>query len=356
MMPQLRVTGVSAQGPLDPAFRVRLTLLSETLAARGIDLRPAPLFSQAQALAFRAGGPAKRMLVLMHARHDLVRRLGGLRDSDTMVVQRQIDLLPALTLERRLIGSRRLIYDVDDAIWITGGASGGHYLSALKGAARKVAWLASRADSVVAANELLAEYLSTHNPRVSVIPSLIDPADYAPRRHASGETLTLGWIGSPTTVRYLDGRVSALSSFARQCKQRVRLLVVGGSAPRVQGIEVREIQWNPAAERAALAEMDIGLMPLPDTAWTRGKCAYKALQYLASAVPAVVDDVGVSARVVAGAGIIAHGDAAWVEALAHLGASPDTRQRLGDAGRLRVEQEFSPDRWGDALASIWRGD
>lgn len=350
------VTGVSCQGPLDPAFRVRLTLLSESLAARGIELRPAPLFSESQAFAFRTGSLAHRLRVLMRARRDLGKRLADLSDSDTIVIQRQVDLLPPLALERQAIGSRRMIYDVDDAIWLTGGVSGGHRLSVLKGAGRKVAWLAKRANAVVAGNDILAEYLSAYNPRVAVIPSLVDTHSYATRRHASGEVLTLGWIGSPTTAHYLNGRVGALSSFAQAFKQPVQLLVVGASAPHVPGMEVHEVQWSPSAERAVLAQMDIGLMPLPDNPWTRGKCAYKALQYLASAVPAVVDDVGVSARVVTGAGIVARDDTAWVEALMQLGASPEIRQRLGDVGRLLVEQEFSPDRWGDALVAIWRGD
>ncbi|MHB1539412.1 MAG: hypothetical protein ACYCUM_14295 [Solirubrobacteraceae bacterium] len=125
-----------------------------------------------------------------------------------------------------------------------------------------------------------------------------------------------------------------------------------GSIP---GVQIQERRWSEQAERLALSEMDISLMPLPDTPWTRGKCAYKALQYMAAGVPAVVDDVGVSAATIEGAGHVAKSDSDWLEALCTLSADVSLRAQLGAAGRRRVERDFSLERWVPVLASILRG-
>jgi glycosyltransferase involved in cell wall biosynthesis len=351
------VIATSCQGPSDPAFRVRLELPGHGLVAHGVRLELLPLFSADQARRFRSAGAAGKLRVLAAARRRL---LGELREigaaAPSVLVQRHVDLTPSLALERAAAASRRLIYDVDDAIWLAGRPSGGHPLGALKGAARKVRWLAERAEHVIAGNEILAERLSRHSNAVTVVPSLVDPASCALRRHEQGEVLTLGWVGSPTTAPYLHDIAPVLERYGRRSTRPVRLLVVGGSAPRLDAVRVEERTWSPAAEREALAETDIGLMPLRDTPWTRGKCAYKALQYMACGIPAVVDDVGISAATVGGAGCVAAGAAQWLDALDALAEDAGLRARLGELGRRRIEEEFSPGRWLPILAAILRGD
>ena len=119
---------------------------------------------------------------------------------------------------------------------------------------------------------------------------------------------------------------------------------------------MEERAWSPSTEHEVLAETDIGLMPLDDTPWSRGKCAYKALQYMASGIPPVVDDVGISADVVSGAGYVASNPEQWLEALLALAEDAGLRGRLGEAGRRRVEGEFSLERWVPTMATILRGD
>jgi glycosyltransferase involved in cell wall biosynthesis len=352
-----RVIGTSAQGATDAAFRVRLELPGRGLAAYGIDLELLPLFPGERAQRFRAAGALGKVRVLAASRRQLRRDLRKAGEgASTVVVQRQVDLAPWLALERAAARGRRLVYDVDDAVWLSGRQTGGHPASVLKGAARKVRWLAERAEHTIAGNEFLAEFLAAYSEQVTVVPSLVDPDSYAIRAHEQGEGLTLGWIGSPTTAPYLAGIAPVLERFAKQSSQTVRLLVVGGSIAEITGVRVVERAWSPQAEREALAEMDIGLMPLVDTPWTRGKCAYKALQYMAAGIPPVADDVGVSAATVGGAGYAVSGAEAWLEALQALAADAGLRARLGEAGRRRVEEEFSPRRWLPTMAEILRGD
>jgi Glycosyl transferases group 1 len=348
----VKAIATSCQGASDAAFRVRLELPGRGLAAAGVSLELLPLFSAAEAVRFRRAGALGKARALAAARRRLA---ASLRDADgeasTAIVQRHVDLAPPLALERAAAAGRRLVYDVDDAIWLTGRASGGHPLGALKGSGRKVRWLAERAEHVVAGNEILAEHLAAYSEAVTVVPSLVDPDAYALRRHEQGETLTLGWIGSPTTAPYLGGIAATLDRFAERSRRPVRLLVVGGSAPRLARVRVEEREWSPVAEREAL----VGLMPLDDTPWTRGKCAYKALQYMASGIPPLADDVGISAAAVNGAGYAVSGPDQWLEALRDLADDAALRARLGESGRRRVEEEFSPRRWLPTLAAIVRG-
>ncbi len=352
----LLAIGTSCQGVSDAAFRVRLELPGRGLAAYGIALELLPLFPLDRAQRFRGAGALGKARILTASRRQLKRDLRDAGEGvSTVVVQRQVDLAPSLALERAAASGRRLIYDVDDAVWLSGPRTGGHPVSALKGAARKVHWLAERAEHAIAGNEILAEYLAAYSGSVTVVPSLVDPAVYAVRVHEQGEAVTLGWIGSPTTASYLRGIAPVLERFAERSGRAVRLLVVGGSAPALAGVRVEERAWSPEAERDALTEMDLGLMPLDDTPWSRGKCAYKALQYMASGIPAVVDDVGISAAAVGGGGYAVSGSGQWLEALEALAGDPELRARLGALGRRRVEEEFSPQRWLPTIAAILRG-
>lgn len=342
---------------MDAAFRVRLELPGRGLAEHGIALDLLPLFAGDSAQRFRRAGAVGKARVLVAARRRLRRELREAgEEASTVVVQRQVDLAPSLALERAAVRGRRLVYDVDDAVWLSGRQTGGHPLSGLKGAGRKVRWLAERAEHAIAGNEILAEHLAAYSQRVTVVPSLVDPAAYAVRAHEQDEELMLGWIGSPTTAPYLDRVVDVLERLARSSQRPVRLVVVGGSAPEIAGVRVEERAWSPEAEREALAEMDIGLMPLEDTPWTRGKCAYKALQYMAAGVPPVADDVGVAGATVANAGYAVSGSDTWHDALQTLAEDAGLRSRLGEMGRRRVEQEFSPERWLPTIAAILRGD
>ena len=114
--------------------------------------------------------------------------------------------------------------------------------------------------------------------------------------------------------------------------------------------------WSIEAERAALSRIDVGLVPQPNTPWTRGKSAYKAIQYMASGIPVVADDVGVVSTHVGDGGVVVSDGDGWVDALLRLARDPDLRQQVGENGRRRAERDFSVERWAPVVAAILRGD
>jgi glycosyltransferase involved in cell wall biosynthesis len=353
------VAAISAELPWSPSLRVRTVLPAAALARHGVQVAPLLLFEEDEARRFEAGSPATKAALALGARRRLRRRIDR-ADAGTALVHRRADLLPSLALERAAARGGRLVYDVDDAIWLDarhGSGSGSHPLAFLKGSARKVRWLAGNADAVIAGNALLAEHLEGLGAAVTVIPSLVDTDGIAPRRHADAPELVLGWVGSRSTAPFLAAVGPALSRVAAALPGvRLRLLVVGGSADPVPGVELEAVPWSEAAQADALARMDVGLMPLPDTPWTRGKCAYKALQYMAAGVPVVADDVGIANTVVGDtAGYVVGTPEDWADALLAVLQDPALRERLGRAGRERVQRDFSLERWAPVLADVLRG-
>jgi glycosyltransferase involved in cell wall biosynthesis len=271
------------------------------------------------------------------------------------MISRQADVLPVLDLERHAMLDRRFVYDVDDAIWYDGAMAQGHRFAFLKGSRYKARWLAERAHHVIAGNEILAEWLGRYATQLSVVPSLVD-TDAAPQHVASErDELVIGWIGSRTTAPYLAKLRRPLELAADVTRKPIRLVTIGGGGPPVRGVQSLHEQWSPETEAAALRDMDIGVMPLPDNQWTRGKCAYKAIQYMASGVPVLADDVGVAGSVIGDGGLVLRHEPEWVEALVELVRSVSMRRQLGIAGRARAEKHFSVRAWSPHIAQIIRG-
>jgi glycosyltransferase involved in cell wall biosynthesis len=288
-----------------------------------------------------------------------VRRL-QVTSSDTSValIQRQADYLPTLKMERLAARDRRVVWDVDDAIWYdTSRSAIAHPLAALKRTRSKVRWLASHADHVIAANATLASYLDNFATRITIVPSLVETRQMRVRAHINRDDYVVGWIGSRSTATYLNRMTNTLHELARALPERtIIFVVVGGRAPPVDGVEVRCHPWSFASEREALEFMDVGIVPQPNDIWTQGKSAYKAIQYMAAGIPVIADDVGVAKEAIGDGGFVVQGSDEWLEALVEAGKDANLRAALGRRGRRRVEQKFSVVRWAPKVAAILRGD
>jgi glycosyltransferase involved in cell wall biosynthesis len=358
---EVRVVATSAQGLTSPGFRVRVLLFRPELLRYGVRVDPYPLFTQQEFETFSHGGAHRRIQLLLSARRRLARQLSETDAGHTVaLIQRQADFLPSLDLERRASAGRRLIWDVDDAIWLDASrAAGGHRLAALKGTMRKIRWLCSRADRIVAANAYLADFLSRYSSRITIVPSVVETRAVRPRWHEDHSEVVIGWIGSPTTAPYLLRLTRVLARVSRELSGRsLRLLIVGGTMPSKDSFAVESVPWSVDNELDALERIDVGLMPMPDNAWTQGKSAYKALQYMSAGIPVVGDDVGVASSVIATGktGFVVRHEHEWVEALVTLARDTELRNRLGKYGRRRVEDGYSVKRWAPFVAGILSGE
>jgi len=251
------------------------------------------------------------------------------------------------TFERLL--KRPRIFDVDDAIW----------LSPPLGRIGQP-WIARGMDAVIAGNDYLADYYSRYCRTIFVVPTGIDTQRYTPKPAPDepNEPFVIGWTGLRSNYKYLRPIEPILRRFL-DAHPDSRLMLISNEPWKSDRIPPERIDfhfWNPADESRLLHRMTVGLMPLPDDPWTRGKCSFKMLQYMATGLPAVVSPVGMNRQVLekGDVGLAPQTPDEWYDALEVLYRNPSLRQAMGRAGRRVVEQFFSIEILTERLAEIFR--
>jgi glycosyltransferase involved in cell wall biosynthesis len=274
-----------------------------------------------------------------------------LRSADVVILQRKLLSSWNLYLLRR--AARLLLFDFDDAIFLRDSYSpkGLHSLRRLQ----RFAATAEMADIIVAGNSYLRDQASRWSSaeRIQVIPTCVNPASYRLAEHVgAGEGVELVWIGSSSTLRGLEMIRPVLETLGRH-SPGLRLKLVCDRFLNLENLAVVCCTWSEANEAEALAETDIGISWMPDDLWSRGKCGLKVLQYMAAGLPVVANPVGVQVELVqhGETGFLVQTPAQWREAISRLVHDPSLRRRMGQAGRRRVEAEFSV----TAGATRWLG-
>lgn len=270
-------------------------------------------------------------------------RLGHLlrsRRYDVVFIQREAAPYGPAFIEQMMAGlGTPLVYDFDDAVYLRRSTAANRRVAMLK-QPQKTATIIQKSTHVIAGNRFLAAYAQRYNSEVTIIPTTLDTERYTLRPKRTGAEITIGWVGTTTNVAYLHLIQEPLAQLAQ--RHAVRLLVVGGDVD-LPGVPVVCQPWRLENEIADLHAFDIGIMPLVDDEWTRGKCGFKALQYMAVGVPAVVSPVGVNADFIRSGqnGFLADSAESWLTHLTALVESAELRQRVGLAGRQTVVEQFS---------------
>ncbi len=318
--------------------RVRFMQYRSALDAAGIRLHLSPFFDDAylkQRFSTGAIGGG-------HVLRALTRRITSVLTAHRWdLVWFHYELIPYIpALLERALGWAGVpyIYDIDDAIFHQYDQSRWRVIRSVLGA--KVGAVIRGARAVTAGNEYLADYARRHNPNVEVVPSVVDTSLFQPCFKNPTTPVVLGWIGSPSSSAYLDSAFEALVEVSKL--RRVKLLAVGAQPLPDLGFEVEVRKWRANREIADLQSFDIGIMPMHDTPWARGKCAYKLIQYMACGCPVVADPIGANRDVVTpDVGMLPKGKDEWVSALLRLIDDPELRARMGAAGRARVVENYS---------------
>ncbi len=262
---------------------------------------------------------------------------------DLVYVQREAFMLGTPWFEQRMARRSAMVFDFDDAIWLVDVSRQNRGLGWLK-SGDKTARIIAASHAVIAGNHYLADYARQYNPHVSVIPTTIDTDYHKPREHPKEDpTVCIGWTGSLTTVSYFDAFVPVLERLKKRFGSRLRFKLIGEASYRAPSLALQGEPWSLATEIQDLQDIDIGIMPLPDNPWTRGKCGFKGLQYMGCGIPAVMSPVGVNREIIQDGqnGFLANNDDEWLDKLTLLIESPALRQQLGQAGRQTVLERYS---------------
>lgn len=332
----IKVLGLSLYGSLAASTRYRMTQFIPGLEEEGTELSVHGLLGddyvrrsyagEKYPLPSLLGDYAARLKLLLHQR----------RYDVALINAELFPLLPGWA-EAGLLRIP-FIYDFDDAFFLKYRLPRFRRVSFLL--RNKFDPIVGRAASVLAGNAYLAEYARLHNPATHILPTVVDDKRYQPKAEKDPAVFTLGWIGSPSTSVYLSELQSPLQALGKE--GRVRLVVVGGSSAPIPGVEVVNLPWSEATEVDLINTFDVGVMPLFDDPWARGKCAFKLIQYMACGVPVVASPVGANCDVVTpSCGFLPSDDAGWLQALRTLRDSLLLRARMGEAGRARVVEHFS---------------
>jgi glycosyltransferase involved in cell wall biosynthesis len=336
----------SKQPGVSPSQRYRLEQWAPHLAQDfGITLDFAPFESPALTeLLYESGHvPAKAYWTI----RDFARRAAIVpraRHYDAVVIHREAALIGPAIYESLIARTGvPVIYDFDDAIWspaqarVNGPFAHLHFFG-------KTSSICKLATAVTTGNEFLADYARKRNSNVFVVPTSVELRDYPSiPEPADDQKFIVCWTGSTSTLIHFEHARAALERLAEQIPLVVKVICSKPPERPIAGAENQFVPWSAETEARDVGACHVGIMPMPDDEISRGKCAMKALQYMATGRPVVVSPVGVNPEIVRPGenGFLATSPSEWVDALMRFSASPTLRSKLGASARRTVEIGYS---------------
>jgi len=336
---------------LGPSSRVRFYQYYPALREQGFVIQDAPFFSDDYVRRLYAKQPV-RMGEVFSAYLKRFSALLRAQDFDLLWLEKEfLPWMPAWV--ESLLARQPYVVDYDDAVFHRYDLHRSALVRRVLG--RKIDGVMQNAALVVAGNEYLANRARAAGAkRVEILPSVVTADLYAPAP-ARDSGFTVGWIGSPVTAPYLEQIRPALEMLTNG-GQATASLIGAGNVLRWENANVHILPWREESEIQNIQLFDVGIMPLVDEPFERGKCGYKLIQYMACGLPVIASPVGVNTQIVEQGvtGFLAESEQEWRQALAFLRDHPAERRRMGLAGRAKLEREYSLEATMPKLASLLR--
>lgn len=347
----LRVLALTRYGALGASSRMRYLQYLPILIAADIQVEVQSLFDDATLAArYERGGYS--LVAALRCFSQRIAALRKRRQFDLLWIEKEALPWWPLWVESGLLRGVPYVLDFDDAVFHNYDQ---HRLALVRHCfGQRLDGLMARSALVVGGNDYLAQRARDAGaPWVEVLPTVIDLARYpvpkSLQRAGQLPVPTIVWIGSPSTVGYLQLLQEPLQQLAKRIPFVLR--VIGGEVD-IPGVKTECLAWTEETEVAHIASADVGVMPLLDSPWERGKCGYKLIQYMACGLPVMASPVGVNTRIVQPGvnGYLADDPQAWMQSLERLLMDAPLRMQMGEAGRHQVEQEYCVQVTGPRLA------
>lgn len=327
-----------------PSQRYRFEQYFKFLESNGITCELSYLISQKDdKIIYSAGNYLGKLLIFLKSWLIRIKDIKRANTFNYIFIQREAFMTGTTYFEKQFAKSNaKLIFDFDDSIWLEDKNEANSKLSFLKNPA-KTAKIISLCDTIIAGNDYLADYASQYNKNVIIIPTTIDTDWYIPKPKISNEKVLIGWSGSFSTIKHFESALEALIEIKNKYGDKVSFKVIGDPNYHYAPLDIKGQKWKSKSEVEDLQDVDIGIMPLPDIDWTRGKCGLKGLQYMGLATPTVMSPVGVNTEIISHGenGFLASTKKEWVDCLSMLIESPELRTKLGNNGRKTVVKQYS---------------
>lgn len=327
-----------------PSQRFRFEQYIPLIEKEGFEVTMKPFLSKkGWNTLYKEGSTLAKMIALSGS---FMRRWGlmfQLGKYDHIFIHREASMIGPPVFEWMIakVFRRKFTYDFDDAIWLPNYSESNARFQKLK-MYKKVNKIMMWADQITAGNAYLEQYAKQFNKNTQVIPTTIDTDNvHNLKGNPENEIPVIGWTGSHTTMQYLDDLLPILDDLYSTFKFKFR--VISNQAMEQQRDYLEFVKWNRETEITDLAQLNIGVMPLTDNEWSRGKCGFKALQYMSLGIPALVSPVGVNTTIIQNGvnGYWCESSSDWKKHLTELLQDAQKRNELGTSGKKRVEEAYS---------------
>ncbi len=306
---------------------------------------------------YKPGNFFRKIGVLIRSIQTRLRDIKNADHYDIVFIQREAFMLGSVYFEKQLCKSKaKVVFDFDDAIWHMDVSEGNKKFKFLKNPA-KTGNIIALCDIIFAGNQYLADYAKQTNPNVVIIPTTIDTENHKRQKpYVAGERICIGWSGSITTIKHFEYAIPFLKRIKEKYGDKVFFKVMGEPNYINEELNIKGILWTSDTEVEVLSSFDIGIMPLPDDEWAKGKCGLKGLSYMALEIPTILSPVGVNTEIIQDGvnGFLATSDDEWVEKLSLLIESEELRRKLGKEARKTIVDRYSVESQKDVYIKYFK--
>ncbi len=339
-----------------PGQRYRFEQYFDWFKENGIECELSNLLGEKEdKILYSSGNYWKKLKIAIQSYKKRKQDFARIKDFDAVLIYREALLTRGIKFERKIAQTGiPVIFDYDDAIWVKDVSSGNKWLSFLK-SSDKIKSILPLCSHVTVGNQYLAEFAQKYNKNVSVIPSTIDCEKYVPVER-NNDKVVIGWVGSHTTVKHFELVVNVYHKLKDKYGDGIDFKVIGDPNYTNKRLGIVGQEWSNAQEVEHFNSIDIGVMPLEEDAWTKGKCGMKGLLYMSVGKPAVMSAVGMNTDIIKHGenGYVPVGEEQWFEVLSDLIENPELRHRIGQKGRETVLERYSFESQKYTLLNIYR--
>lgn len=329
-----------------PSQRFRFEQYFDFLKSKGIEFTYSPAIDESDdVILYTKGKYFQKLLIELKCWRKRLKDIKRAKQHDVVFIHREALMTFSTYFEKRIAKANpKVVYDFDDAIWLPEVSAGNKNLQSLK-KPEKVNVSMSYARMVFAGNSYLAEHARQFCNNVKVIPTTINTDYHKAARTGKSNKVTIGWTGTQTTLKYLKSISSVFFALKEKYNDKIEFVIICDQKPDWFPVEFKYLKWQLSDEIQQLNNIDIGIMPLIDNQWTKGKCGFKGLQYMAMEAATVMSPVGVNKEIIQHGknGYLAENEDQWLNYISALIDSEALRFEFGKNGRKTVIEKYSVD-------------